>query len=88
MKHFKTSQQEQTLGGLCRLSDVRGCSEEHLGIVQSLVWVVQGKEPKCFEVLFSPGQVCVRVWGEADSWKDRYIPAPGESGFQEQASSY
>lgn len=46
MKHFKISQQEQTLGGLCRLSDIRGHNEEHSGIVQSLVWVAQEKEPK------------------------------------------
>lgn len=46
MKHFKTSQQEQTLEGLCRLSNTRGHSEEHLGIVQRSVWAVQGKRPK------------------------------------------
>lgn len=28
------------------MSDIRGYSEEHLGIVQRLVWVVQGKDLK------------------------------------------
>ncbi|KAK4831678.1 hypothetical protein QYF61_018675 [Mycteria americana] len=46
VKPIKMSQREQISGGPFRLSGITGYREEHLGIVQSSLWVVQGEEPR------------------------------------------